>query len=188
MNASFWAGKRVAVTGGAGFIGSQVVRRLQETRGVPASHIVVPRSKDADLRVLANCERVLAGCDFVIHLAAVTGGISFSRAHAASQYYDSTFIDLNVVEAAHRVGVKKLVAIGNLFAYAPDAPIPLNEDDLFNGLPTDAHRGVGWMKRNLALIADIFHRQYGFQMAVVYSANAYGPGDSIDSAHAHVIP
>ena len=85
-------------------------------------------------------------------------------------------------------GVEKLVAIGNLFAYATDAPVPLREESLFDGLPTDAHRGVGSMKRNLALLADLYYREYKFPMVVVYSANGYGPRDSLDLAHSHVIP
>lgn len=187
-NRTFWKGKRVLVTGGAGFIGSYVVRSLIEDRGLTAGDVVVPRSREYDLRSLENCLSAVKGCDVVIHLAAVTGGIGFSRTYPASQYYDSTLIDLNMVEAARRAGVKKLVAIGNLFAYAADAPIPLQEETLFDGLPAGPHRGVGWLKRNLAVQADLYHRQYGFPMVVVYSANAYGPGDTLDPEHAHVIP
>jgi GDP-L-fucose synthase len=188
MNPAFWRGKRVLVTGGAGFIGSYVVAKLVDEVGLPREAVRVPRSRDCDLRRCDDCARAVAGCDIVIHLAAVTGGIAFSRAHPASQYHDSTLIDLNVFRAAHAAGVTKVVAIGNLFAYAADAPIPLRERDLFEGLPTDAHRGVGWMKRNLALVADLYQREFGFPIAVVYSANAYGPRDSLDPAHAHVIP
>jgi len=187
-NLSFWANKKVLVTGGAGFLGSYVIENLVNKRGVPPKDIIVPRSKDCDLRQFENCQSAVKGCHIVIHLAAVTGGIGFSRTHPASQYYDSTLIDLNVVEAARQEGVDKLVAIGNLFAYASDAPMPLREESLFDGLPTDAHRGVGWLKRNLAVLADLYYRQYGFPMVVVYSANGYGPRDSLDPVHSHVIP
>lgn len=185
---SFWKDKKVLVTGGAGFIGSAVVRNLVEQCGVDRERIIVPRSKNCDLRLFENCQKAVEGCQIVIHLAAVTGGIGFSRKYPAQQYFDSSMIDLNMAEAACRADVEKFVAIGNLFAYASDAKMPLCEEDLFNGLPTDAHRGVGWLKRNLALLADLYYRQYGMQFVVVYSANAYGPNDSLDPAHAHVIP
>jgi GDP-L-fucose synthase len=188
MNPGFWKDKRVLVTGGAGFIGSYVVEKLINNKGVPHDSIRVPRSRECDLQNLDNCRRAVSGCQVIIHLAAVTGGIEFSRMHPASQYYRSTLIDLNVIEAAREAGVEKFVAIGNLFAYSSDAPIPLSEDQLLNGLPTDAHRGVGWMKRNLAIMADLFYREYDLPMVVVYSANAFGPRDSLDPSHAHVIP
>lgn len=183
-----WPEKKILVTGGAGFIGSYVVENLIHKRGAKRKNLVIPRSSEDDLRYFENCQKVVKGCDIVIHLAAVTGGINFSRQHPAEQYYSSTSIDLHMIEAARREGIEKFVAIGNLFAYAADVPIPIHENDLFSGLPTDAHRGVGWLKKNLAVMADLYFRQYGFPIVVVYSANAYGPGDSVDLMHSHVIP
>lgn len=77
----FWRNKRVLVTGGAGFVGTYVVGNLLSERSVPREAIIVPRSQRSDLRQPDVCLRVADGCDFVIHLAAVTGGIGFSRAH-----------------------------------------------------------------------------------------------------------
>jgi GDP-L-fucose synthase len=188
MSGTFWKSKKVLVTGGGGFIGSYVVEKLVRDFAVPADCIRIPRSREYDLRQIEHCRSIVQGCQVVIHLAAVTGGISFSRTFPATQYVDSTMIDMNMVTASREAGVEKFVAIGNLFAYAADAPVPLREKDLFDGLPTDAHRGVGWMKRNLALLADLEYREHKFPMVVVYSANAYGPRDSLDPKHCHVIP
>lgn len=188
MDPDYWAGKRVVVTGGAGFLGSYVVDNLIHRRGVHASQIVVPRSHTHDLRKLDACLEVLAGARVVIHLAAITGGVGFARAHPASQYFECSLMDMNVAEAARRTGVQKLVTLGNLFAYSADAPLPLTEDHLFLGAPSAVHRGIGSLKRNLALLSELFHREYGLAMVVIYSANAYGPRDSLDPVNSHVIP
>ncbi len=188
LDPAFWNGKRILVTGGAGFIGSYVVNKLTRDLDVPIENIIVPRSSECDLRIFENCIRIVEGCQIVLHLAATTGGISFSTSFPATQYHDSTLIDLNLIAAARQVGVEKLVAIGNLFAYASDVPVPIREENLFAGLPAGSHRGVGWMKRNLALLADLYYREHKFPMVVVYSANAYGPRDSLDPKRAHVIP
>src|SRR5437016_1934365 len=130
--ADFWAGRRVLVTGGAGFIGSFVVEALV-TRGVPRDAIVVPRSRDCDLRMFANCVRAVERCDVVIHLAAASGGIAFSSTHPASQYYACALMNLHMVEAARQAGVRRFLAVGNLLAYPALARTPLTESEIHDG-------------------------------------------------------
>jgi GDP-L-fucose synthase len=185
--AQFWLRKRVLLTGGAGFVGA-AVREALLGRGVPSESIVVPRSRGLDLRVSANCRRAVKGCDIVIHLAAITGGIAFARAHPASQYRDCSLINLNMLDAAREAGVAKFVALGNLLAYPASAPSPLMEASLHDGAVADTHLGVGLAKRDLVALAEMYHREYGLDAVCVLGANAYGPGDRFDPVHAHVIP
>ena len=183
----FWRRKRVLVTGGGGFVGSTVVQTLLR-RGVPAASIRVPRSRNLDLRVPEHCRQAVRGCDFVIHLAAQTGGIAFARAHPASQYRDCSLININMLEAAREAGVAKFVALGNLLAYPASAPSPLVEAALHDGPVAATHLGVGLAKRDLVVLAEMYHREYGLDAICVLGANAYGPHDRLDPVHAHVIP
>ena len=185
--AQFWLRKRVLLTGGAGFVGS-AVRAALLRRGVAREDVVVPRSRSLDLRVPGNCRQAVSGCDVVIHLAAITGGIAYARAHPASQYRDCSLINLNMLEVAREARVGKFVALGNLLAYPASAPSPLVEQGLHDGPVAATHQGVGLAKRDLVALAGMYHREYGLDAVSVLGANAYGPGDRFDPAHAHVIP
>jgi GDP-L-fucose synthase len=188
VDRDFWRGKRVLVTGGAGFVGSHVVERLVSTRGVSERDIVVPRSRECDLRLLDHCLKAVREVEVVLHLAADVGGMGYSRSHPAVQYYNSTLIDLQVMEAARRAGVPRMVAVSSSTGYPSQAPSPLREEDLFAGLPYEAHLGYGYSRRSLVVQAQVFHRQYGLDVAVVVANNAYGPRDNFDPATSHVIP
>jgi GDP-L-fucose synthase len=184
---AFWKSRRVMIAGGGGFIGSHVVDALQR-RGVPNDSMVIPRSRTCDLRLPDNCRRAVEGCDVVLHLAAPTGGISFSRAHPASQYRDCTLINLHLLDAAREAGVAKFVALGNLLAYPAAAASPLREEALYDGPIAATHLGIGLAKRDLVSLSDMCHQEFGMAVVTVLSANAYGPRDHFDAPHAHVIP
>lgn len=185
---SLYHGKRILVTGGGGFIGTALVEALVKTRGVDRADLVVPRSQGCDLRIFENAQRAVEGCQVVFHLAARTGGIAYSRSHPASQYSDCALMNLQVFEAARLAGVKTLVAIGNLLAYPESAPVPLREEEIYNGKIAPTHLGIGASKRGLVDLAEMYHQEYGMNVSVVLSANTYGPGDRFDPAISHVIP
>ncbi len=184
---TFWHRKRVLVTGGAGFVGRAVVAALRG-RGVSEADIVVPRSRDCDLRLLDHCRAAVRHCQVVIHLAAPTGNVAFSRAHPASQYRDCALINVNLFEAAREAAVDKVISVGNLLAYPATAASPFREETVRDGQVAADYLGIGLSKRQLLDLADMYHAEFGLNAVTVLGANAYGPYDHFDGLQAHVIP
>lgn len=185
---SFWSGKRVLVTGGAGFLGSVVVDRLVRSRGVSRDDISIPRSKDSDLRDWQACKRVTRDIDVVIHLAARVGGIGFNQRYPATLFYDNALMGIQVIEAARLAGVSKFVTVGTVCAYPKFTPVPFAEADLWMGYPEETNAPYGLAKKVLLVQAQAYRSQYGFNAIYLLPANLYGPGDSFDEARSHVIP
>lgn len=183
----FWDAKRVVVTGGAGFLGSFVVEKLQE-RGCP--YIFVPRSRDYDLRDLGAIRRMLkdAKPDIVIHLAARVGGIGANRTHPAEFFYDNLIMGVQLFHESWRFGVEKFVAIGTVCAYPKHTPVPFKEEDLWNGYPEETNAPYGLAKKMLLVQSQAYRQQYGFNSIFLLPVNLYGPRDNFDLETSHVIP
>ncbi len=183
----FLTGRRITVTGGAGFLGREVCRALQNYGPAP---IFVPRSREYDLRRRGDIERLLrvAKPEVIVHLAAVVGGIGANSVNPGRYFYDNAIMGIELLEAARLAGVEKFVVVGSICAYPKFTPVPFREDDLWNGYPEETNAPYGLAKKMLLVQAQAYREQYGLNAITLLPVNLYGPGDNFDRATSHVIP
>lgn len=183
----FWTGKKILVTGGAGFLGSFVVEKLINERNVDTGNIRIPRSKDLDLRVWENCVKAVEDMDIVIHLAARVGGIGFNKKYPATLFYDNAIMGIQLMEAARQEGVEKFVVIGTVCAYPKYTSVPFKEENLWSGYPEETNAAYGIAKKVLLVQVQAYREQYGFNAIYLLPVNLYGPRDNFDPERSHVI-
>lgn len=179
--------KRILVTGGAGFLGRQVVDQLLKA-GANPDKIMIPRSKDYNLCTLEACQKVVEGQDVIIHLAAHVGGIGLNLVKPAELFYDNLMMGAQLIDAAYRVGVSKFVCVGTICAYPKFTPVPFKEDDLWEGYPEETNAPYGVAKKALLVQLQAYRQQYGLNGVYLLPVNLYGPEDNFDPKSSHVIP
>lgn len=183
----FWKDQQFVVTGGAGFLGKVITRKMQE-RG--ASNIFIPRIEDYDLVNPVAIDQLLqdAKPDVIIHLAAHVGGIGANSEHPAEFFYDNLMMGVQLMHKAWQTRVKKFVAIGTVCAYPKFTPVPFREDDIWNGYPEETNAPYGLAKKMLLVQSQAYREQYDFNSLFLLPVNLYGPGDNFDLRSSHVIP
>lgn len=185
MKKSFWKNKTVLVTGGAGFLGSHLVDLIKT---LSPKKIIVPRSKDYDLREKNVCAKLVKNVDIVIHLAANVGGIGYNQEFPGTLFYDNLLMGVHLMEEARKAKVKKFVAIGTICAYPKITPIPFKEENLWDGYPEETNAPYGLAKKMLLVQSQAYKDQYNFNSIYLLPVNLYGPGDNFDPKSSHVIP
>lgn len=179
--------KRILLTGGSGFLGSFVLQELL-TGGVQRENIVIPRSRNLDLRKWEDCLTAVKDTDVVIHLAAKVGGIGFNLKFPGELFYDNAIMGIQLMEASRQSGVEKFVTVGTVCAYPKFTPVPFKEENLWDGYPEETNAPYGVAKKALLVQAESYRKQYGFNVIYLVPVNLYGPRDHFDPEDAHVIP
>jgi len=180
-------GKRVIVTGGAGFLGREVCQLLAKQQ---PREVIVPRSNQYDLRDRNAIEQLFAETNpqVIVHLAAVVGGIGANRQNPGRFFYENAIMGIELMEQARLSGVEKFVVAGSICAYPKHTPVPFKESALWDGYPEETNAPYGLAKKMLLVQAQAYRQQYDFNAITLLPVNLYGPGDNFDPKSSHVIP
>lgn len=181
------AEKRIVVTGGGGFLGTYIIERLHQ---LGCRDVFVARRRQFDLTLPEAVERLFLEQrpDILIHAAAVVGGIGANRANPGRFFYDNAIMGIQLIEAARRFRVEKVVVLGTVCAYPKYTPVPFREADLWNGYPEETNAPYGIAKKALLVQCQAYREQYGMNAIFLLPVNLYGPGDNFDLETSHVIP
>lgn len=179
------ADERILVTGGSGFLGAVIVRLLREQ----SEHVMGLSSSDGDLSDPAQTAKIF---DYfqpsvVIHCAVQGGGIGWMKSHPVESGRDNFRINLNVLDASSRVGVKRFVGVSSACVYPKFCPVPFKEGDIWSGFPEPTNATYALSKRAMMEMGHAYHKQYGLHCSFPILANLYGPGDHTNPTRAHVV-
>ncbi|UCC38820.1 MAG: GDP-L-fucose synthase [Candidatus Aminicenantes bacterium] len=180
--------KRISVTGGKGFLGTHLVKKLKEKRGYQNTYIA--DQPEYDLRVIDDVKKMFdeQKPDMVIHLAAVVGGIGANRENPGKFFYDNALMGIQLMHEAYLRKIEKFVALGTICCYPKFTPVPFKEEELWNGYPEETNAPYGLAKKMLLVQSQAYRQQYGFNSIFLMPVNLYGPGDNFDPESSHVIP
>jgi GDP-L-fucose synthase len=179
--------KRITVTGGKGFLGGHLLKKLA---ACGCRHISIADLPEYNLTDIADIQRMYEETkpQIVIHLAAKVGGIGFNQEKPAELFYDNLIMGTQLLHEAYLRNIEKFVALGTICAYPKFTPVPFKEDDIWNGYPEETNAPYGLAKKMMLVQSQAYRQQYGFNSIFLLPVNLYGPGDNFDPRSSHVIP
>jgi GDP-L-fucose synthase len=178
---------RIFVAGHRGLVGSAICRRLREDG---YSNLIVRDRGELDLfdRPAVNAFFAVEKPEYVFLAAAKVGGILANSSYPVEFLRDNLLIQVHVMDAAHRNGVKKIEILGSSCIYPKLAPQPIREEYLLTGPLEPTNEWYAIAKIAGIKLAQAYQRQYGFRAISLMPTNLYGPGDNFDLASSHVLP
>ena len=179
--------KKILVTGASAVLGTAI---KDVSREYPGNDFIFTSSKECDLTdaraTVAFFEKHRP--DAVVHLAAVSGGLGLSMKHPATLLRDNLLMMISVLEAARKVAVKKIIMTLTTGMYPPDAPLPLNEDDIHNGYPHPSNYGSSFAKRMVDPAIRAYREEYGMNLIGLVPSGIYGENDNFNYEDAPMLP
>lgn len=179
---------KILVTGARGLVGSALVEHMKAEGYV---NVIELGRQDCDLVDPVSTLRFFEKTrpDYVFHAAARVYGIMGNMKNKALSFYDNVMINTNVVDASHKVGVRKITVMGTGAVYPYPSPgLPLREDMIFLGVPHPAEDSYGHAKRAMLSMLAAYRESYGMEWAYVVSCNLFGARDKFDTEFGHVVP
>jgi GDP-L-fucose synthase len=179
--------KRITVTGGKGFLGGHLLKKLKDCG---CRNITIADRPEYDLTDIYDIRRMYEETkpEIIIHLAAKVGGIGFNQEKPAELFYDNLIMGTQLLHEAYLRNIEKFVALGTICAYPKFTPVPFKEEDIWNGYPEETNAPYGLAKKMMLVQSQAYRQQYGFNSIFLLPVNLYGPGDNFDPRSSHVIP
>ncbi len=199
QSAGFYSGKKVVVTGGAGFLASHLIEALLArgavvravgVRSRPATYPFAPADVEyvqANLLERRACEGALRGADLVFHLAAIGWGLHENMKRQPQLLTDNLLLNTTVLDTAYHAGVQRYLYTSSSAVY-PAHLQDIDEGAAWDQPPHPSEFAFGWAKRMGEIQAQVYSQHYGLPIAIVRPANPYGPRDNFDPDKSHVIP
>ncbi|MBL76894.1 MAG: GDP-fucose synthetase [Chloroflexi bacterium] len=177
--------KRILVTGGNGFLGRNLLKKLKQSG---AREVSSPSSNEFDLRKQQDCQKIVKHIDIIFHLAGNSGGIGYMGKNPASVFYDNVMMDTQLLHEAKNENVEKFIGLGTVCSYPKFASIPFSEEEIWDGFPDESNAPYGISKKIMLTQSDAYRQQFGFNSITVIPTNIYGPGDNFHIETSGVIP
>ena len=183
---NFWKNKNISITGGHGFLGKYLKKKLEQRN---CNNISLVEREKYNLVINKDVKRMYDDLkpDIVFHLAAVVGGIEINQKNPGKFFYENAMINLQVMHEGYLHKIEKIISIGTVSIYPENAPLPFNEKNIWEGYPEEANAPYGIAKRIMHVQSSSYRKQYGYNSILLLLTNLFGPEDNFNPQSSHVV-